>query len=112
MYNLLEHEAYDSSNPNSVYALIGGFIFGNPLNFHSNDGKGYTFLGEQVKFLDEKNPSVAARMCKAFENVEKLDKQRQIMVSNELDAILQKSNLSKGTFEIAKKILDGIQTTP
>lgn len=56
MYNLLEHEAYDSSNPNSVYALIGGFIFGNPLNIHSNDGKGHTctFLGEQVKFLDEK----------------------------------------------------------
>ena len=54
---LLTHPAFDLSEPNKVYALVGGFC-GTPLTFHANDGSGYRFLADCVLKLDDRNPQV------------------------------------------------------
>lgn len=58
---LLEHEAFDISNPNNVYALVGGFCIGNPFGFHSRKEESYQFLADMVIQLDRKNPQVRRR---------------------------------------------------
>jgi hypothetical protein len=42
-----------------VYSLYGGFLFGNPLHFHSPDGSGYRLLAQTVTTLDAFNPQGA-----------------------------------------------------
>ena len=46
--SLMEHEAYDATNPNSIRSLIQMFASANPSAFHAKDGSGYEFIGEQV----------------------------------------------------------------
>ncbi|ETO31492.1 aminopeptidase N (Alpha-aminoacylpeptide hydrolase) [Reticulomyxa filosa] len=104
--NLLEHPSYDSHNPNFIYALVGGFVFANPLNFHRSDGQGYSFLADQVLVHDQRNPSVAARLCKGFEVVTGLDNKRKNIIGGEVEKLLRWEGLSKGTFEVAKKIAE------
>eukprot|EP01083_Nonionella_stella_P164957 547591_1 len=108
MQQLLNHTAYDSNNPNFIYSLVGGFAFANAKGFHQANGQGYQFVANQVLHYDAINSSVAARLCKAFENANKLDANRQSIIYNELEAILRQDSLSKGTYEIAHKILDSI----
>src|SRR5262249_28001629 len=36
--SLMKHPSYDETNPNKVYALMGGFMGGNPGAFHNKDG--------------------------------------------------------------------------
>ena len=62
MEALLTHEAYDSSTPNNVYALLGGFAMANPSGFHDQSGRGYDLITDQIMYLDNSNPSVAARL--------------------------------------------------
>ena len=54
---------FDSSNPNKVYALFGGFFFANPNHFHDSTGAGYQLLTDSVLALDAVNPQVGARGC-------------------------------------------------
>ncbi|ETO35585.1 aminopeptidase N [Reticulomyxa filosa] len=106
--NLLDHPSYDSHNPNFIYALVGGFVFANPLNFHRSDGQGYSFLADQVLVHDQRNPSVAARLCKGFEVVTGLDNKCKDVIGGEIEKLLRWESLSRGTFEVAKKIAESI----
>ena len=49
--DLMSHEGYDGSNPNSIRSLVQMFASANPAAFHSKDGSGYDFIGEQVRCL-------------------------------------------------------------
>tara|TARA_Y100001968_G_C19452136_1_gene769451 strand:- start:4356 stop:6968 length:2613 start_codon:yes stop_codon:yes gene_type:complete len=62
---LLDHPNFDYSAPNSLRALLGGFI-SNTLAFHSSDGSGYEFISEQVIAIDRINPIVASKLVKSF----------------------------------------------
>lgn len=44
---LLQHPAFQMSNPNNCYSLFLGFAR-NVANFHAIDGAGYEFLGDAV----------------------------------------------------------------
>ena len=35
---LCQHADFDHKNPNKTYALIGGFVHGNAVMFHAEDG--------------------------------------------------------------------------
>ncbi|MCD4744588.1 MAG: aminopeptidase N, partial [Desulfobacteraceae bacterium] len=60
MHVLVDHLDFSIKNPNKVRSLIGSFAMFNPVNFHQKDGKGYDFVGEQVKILDKINPQIAS----------------------------------------------------
>ena len=60
---LMEHEAYDGNNPNSIRSLLNTFAAGSPAAFHKSDGSGYEFIADQVIDLDGRNPQVAARLA-------------------------------------------------
>lgn len=101
---LTEHEAYDRRNPNRVRALIGSFAMANPNLFHAPDGSGYEFFTEQVLDMDSRNPQVAARLLGAYEIWRKLDDQRQALIKDQLNFVIE-AKPSKNVLEIASKTL-------
>lgn len=103
---LMEHEAFDIKNPNKVYALIGGFGYRNHINFHNKDGNGYAFLREVVLKLDKLNPQIAARMVKPLTTWRRYDKERQKLMREQLELLLQDKQLSTDIYELATKSLE------
>ncbi|WP_038093821.1 aminopeptidase N [Acidihalobacter prosperus] len=103
---LLAHPAFSLGNPNRVYALLGGFMMGNPTGFHAADGSGYRFAADQVLALDARNPQVAARLVKVFSRWRRFDTERQALMRTELER-LKGHELSPDVYEIVSKSLEG-----
>ncbi|MCG7361766.1 aminopeptidase N [Roseomonas sp. ACRSG] len=99
------HPDFDLRNPNRVRALVGAFAAGNPVHFHAASGEGYRFLAEMVIALDPVNSQVAARMVGPLGDWKRQNEQRAGMMRAELQRILARPNLSKGTFEKVSKSL-------
>ncbi len=102
---LLAHDAFSLHNPNRVRALIGAFASANALRFHAADGSGYRFLTDRVLELDALNPQVAARLLAPFGQWRRYDGGRQALIKTEIERVLGKQGLSRGTYEIASKTL-------
>ncbi len=102
--NLMQHEAFSITNPNNVYALIGGFSV-NLVRFHDKSGAGYRFLADAIIELNKLNPQVAARMMDPFKRWRKFTKDRQEKMQLELERILAQPKLSRDVNEIAMKCL-------
>lgn len=102
---LVEHRAFDIKNPNKVYALIGSFGNRNPVHFHTKSGNGYEFLREMVACLDKLNPQVAARMVKPLTTWRRYDKERQKLMRNQLELLLQDKPISTDLYELVTKSL-------
>lgn len=102
---LMQMSAFDIKNPNKVYALIGGFGNRNPVHFHAQNGSGYRFLGEVVGQLDKINPSVSARMVKPLTTWKRYDKERQVLMREQLDLLLQDKKISTDLYELVSKSL-------
>jgi len=103
--SLIEHPAFDVKNPNKVRAVVGAFAGSNLPQFHRKDGQGYVFLAEQIKRLYSVNPQTAARLTGAFNRWKKFDDERQRLMCEQLQGILQLPDLSKDVYEIASKAL-------
>jgi len=101
---LMHHEAFDIKNPNKVYALIGAFG-NNPVHFHAKSGEGYQFLAETIVQLNALNPQIAARMVTPLTQWKRYDKDRQVLMRNQLESLLGNKNLSKDVFELVTKSL-------
>ncbi|RKK02706.1 aminopeptidase N [Pseudoroseomonas wenyumeiae] len=99
------HPDFDLRNPNRVRALVGAFAAGNPVHFHAASGEGYRFLAEMVIALDPVNSQVAARMVSPLGDWKRQSPERAAMMRAELERILARPNLSKGTFEKVSKSL-------
>ncbi len=102
---LLGHDAFSLHNPNRVRALIGAFASVNALRFHAANGSGYRFLTDRVLELDGLNPQVAARLLAPFGQWRRYDEGRQSLIKGEIERVLAKEGLSRGTYEIASKTL-------
>jgi len=102
---LMQHTAFELTNPNRVRSLIGAFSQANQLHFHAANGQGYQFLADQVIALNRINPQVASRMVSALTQWERFDKDRQSLVKQELDRIINTVDISKDVYEIASKSL-------
>jgi len=59
---LLKHPLFSLKNPNRARSLISAFAMNNPKYFHCSSGRGYEFLGQQIKRLNEINPQIASRL--------------------------------------------------
>jgi aminopeptidase N len=101
---LMEHPAFSIKNPNKVRALIGAFA-NNAVSFHQESGEGYRFLSEQVIVLNKLNPQIASRLLTPLTRWRKYPKDKQIMMKEVLENILNEDDLSKDVYEIVSKSL-------
>lgn len=102
---LMQHSAFELTNPNRVRSLIGAFSQANQLHFHAANGQGYQFLADQVIALNSINPQVASRMVSALTQWKRFDKNRQSLIKSQLDRIINTADVSKDVYEIASKTL-------
>ena len=104
MQELSAHPAFDSRNPNKVYALLLGFG-ANHRHFHAADGGGYRFIADWIIRLDRLNPQVAARLTRRFDRWRKFDAGRQAYAGAALTAIRQTPDLSRDVREVVENLL-------
>jgi len=100
---LMQHDAFTMLNPNRMRSVVVAFAFQSNVNFHRKDGRGYTFLADQVIELNSINPQMAARVLKPLTGWRKYDQARQELMKAQLNRILAEENLSPDVFEIASK---------
>jgi aminopeptidase N len=102
---LLEHPAFELTNPNRFRSLVGAFSQANPARFHDPDGSGYRFLGDQLLRLVPVNPQVAARMLTPLTRWQRLDPARQTLMVEQLRRIKTLPGLPRDVFEVVEKSL-------
>lgn len=98
---LLSHPAFDLSNPNKVYALIGVFI-SNPYGFHNQSGEGYQLVNNVILQLDKINPPLAANLTSKYSSWRQYNLTRQeqlreslIYINNQASSIDVKNAVNK-----------------
>jgi aminopeptidase N len=104
---LLNHPAFELTNPNRFRSLVGVFSQANPVRFHDPSGAGYRFFGEQLRRLIPVNPQVAARLLAPLVRWRRYDQARQEMMLRELRAIKALPDLPRDVFEVVEKSLAG-----
>lgn len=102
---LMEHSAFDIKNPNKLRSLIGSFTMRNSVNFHNSKGEGYTFLADQIIYLNNINPQIAARLLTPLTKWKRYDEKRQALMKVELERIKSQPKLSKDVYEVVTKSL-------
>lgn len=106
---LLEHPAYDSSNPNKIRSVIGSFCGANWPNFHggeqSEETGGYAFLAQQIKLLDSKNPQIAARLLTPLTRWRRYAPAYGDAMKQQLEALRDMPGLSADCYEVVSKSL-------
>jgi aminopeptidase N len=104
---LLEHPAFELTNPNRFRSLVGAFSQGNQVRFHERGGAGYRLLGDQLLRLVSVNPQVAARLVAPFTRWRRFDPARQALMLVELERIRSLPDLPRDVYEIVEKSLAG-----
>ena len=102
---LMQHDLFDIKNPNKVRAVIGAFANMNPVNFHQEDGSGYTFITDRVLELDTLNPQIAARLVRTLINGHQYNVERENLMREALERIENQQGLSADVYEIVSKSL-------
>ena len=102
---LLDHPAFEITNPNRVRALVGAFCQGNQVRFHEADGAGYRFLTGQLLRLIPLNPQIAARMLAPFTRWRRFDPGRQALMRAGLERIRAVPDLPRDVYEVVEKCL-------
>ena len=102
---LLSHPDFTLKNPNKCRALVSGFV-ANMKHFHAKDGKGYKWLADRVLEIDKINPQNAAGICTSFSTFRRYDAERQKMIKEQLERMLQTEGFSKDAYEIVSRSLN------
>ena len=102
---LMQHSAFNMTNPNKIRSLIGAFCSANLVNFHNSDGSGYEFLQQQICALNSVNPQVAARLVTPLTRWKKFPQPNRQLMRDALEIIAQQPNLVKDIQEIISKSL-------
>lgn len=103
---LLAHPLFKITTPNKVWALIGNFAGGNPVNFHRADGTGYAFLAGQVLAIDAFNPQVASRLISGLRTWRTLEPVRRDHAHGALVRVSNSPALSRDVREVVSKMLN------
>lgn len=101
---LLNHEAFELTNPNKVRSVVSAFANGNPANFHRADGEGYRFLADRIIELNKLNPQIASRLSGALSRWHKLVPELGDKAKVQLRRIMEEK-LSPDVYEIISKSL-------
>jgi len=101
---LLKHESFDIENPNKVRNLLGG-LSGNPTLFHKKDASGYKLLADVVIQMNKVNPRVGGQIVRPLTQFKRYDAERQKLMVEQLERIMQTPNLDKGVKEVVGQAL-------
>jgi aminopeptidase N len=102
---LVEHPAFELSNPNRFRSLVGVFSQANQVHFHDASGSGYRFFGEQLRRLIPVNPQVSARLLTPLTRWKRYDTARQAFMLEELRKIKKLPELPRDVYEVVEKSL-------
>ncbi|MGH8190003.1 MAG: aminopeptidase N [Rhodanobacteraceae bacterium] len=97
--------AFTLANPNRVYALLGAFARANPVAFHRPDGAGHRWFADKLAEIDARNPQLAARLAKAFEDWPRLEPGRRASAETALRELLARGHHSPDLAEILTRML-------
>ncbi|TAN02968.1 MAG: aminopeptidase N [Rhodanobacteraceae bacterium] len=97
--------AFTLANPNRVHALLGAFARANPVAFHRPDGAGHRFFADKLAEIDARNPQLAARLAKAFEDWARLEPKRRASAESALRELLARGRHSPDLGEILQRML-------
>ncbi len=103
---LLEHPAFELTNPNRFRALVANFSQGNQARFHDPSGSGYRFLTDQLIRLIPVNPQVSARLLSPLTGWKRFDEGRSMLMQDELLRIRNVADLPRDVYEVVTKSLD------
>ncbi|MBC7963247.1 MAG: aminopeptidase N, partial [Steroidobacteraceae bacterium] len=103
---LLEHPAFELTNPNRFRSLVGSFSQGNPARFHDPSGAGYRFLADQLLRLIPINPQVSARMLTPLIGWKRFEKGKSLKMREELLRISNIPDLPRDVYEVVTKSLE------
>jgi aminopeptidase N len=103
---LMKHPSFTMLNPNRVRSLIGVFASANPVHFHAKNGDGYTFLADRIIDLNKTNPQIGARFVSPLGQWRRYDQDRQGLMKEQLQRILETPELSKHIYEMVNKSLN------
>lgn len=96
--------SYDSTVPNLVRALIGGFCT-NLIHFHNIDGSGYRFTADRIIAIDRYNPSLASALAGTFRLYGRVSPERRRLMTAELERIIGNDRVSRNTYEVVTRTL-------
>jgi aminopeptidase N len=102
---LLDHPAFELTNPNRFRSLVAAFAQGNQVRFHDREGGGYRFFTDQLLRLIPLNPLVAARIMAPLTRWRRYDPERQALMLKELERIRSLPNLPRDIFEVLAKTM-------
>lgn len=102
---LCQHQAFSFNNPNRVRSLIGGFAFGNLVNFHANNGSGYDFVSNVILQIDPNNSQLAAKLLDAFSDWKKFEPSRKTLAKTTLLQMAAAANISNDLADILARML-------
>lgn len=88
--SLINHPAFDITNPNKIYALLRTFIK-NPYGFHALSGEGYSLVANVIITMDKINPAVAANLAEGFISWNTQEEPRQQLMLANLKRIAENS---------------------
>jgi aminopeptidase N len=102
---LEDDPAFTLANPNRVQALIGTFARANPVGFNRPDGAGYHYYVDKLANIDARNPQLAARLAKAFEDWPRLEPGRRQLAHDVLRQLAARSGTSRNLGDILMRML-------
>ncbi|HEX5960719.1 MAG TPA: aminopeptidase N [Rhodanobacteraceae bacterium] len=97
--------AFTLANPNRVQSLLGAFARANPVAFHRPDGAGHRHFADKLVEIDSRNPQLAARLAKAFEDWTRLEPVRRASAEAALRATVARQQHSPDLGEILARTL-------
>ncbi|WP_415063217.1 aminopeptidase N [Bdellovibrio sp.] len=101
---LTKHPAFSLTNPNNVYSLLRAFG-ANIVRFHDPKMDAYEFYADKILEIDAKNPQVAARLCAAFNFVQKLEPAMKEKALKQIKRMVAVESLSKNSRELLQSAL-------
>lgn len=104
---LLEHPAFELTNPNRFRSLVAAFSQRNQVHFHDVSGAGYRFLTEQLLRLIPVNPQVTARLLSPLTTWRRYENGRSALMREQLQRIQAVPDLPRDVFEVISKSLEG-----
>ena len=102
---LMQHPAFQLTNPNRVRSLVSAFCHSNPGAFHRRDAAGYVFWADQVLALDAVNTQIAARLARAMDHWKRLAEPYRTAAGEAIRRVAGKKDLSPDVREVVGRAL-------
>lgn len=109
LQKLLDHPAFELTNPNRFRSLVGVFSQRNQARFHDPGGAGYRFLTDQLLRLIPVNPQVSARLLGPLTTWRRFEAGRRALMRQQLQRIQAVPDLPRDVYEVVTKSLEGDQ---